>query len=210
MVQRLSRALADYDHPAATRAILWDLMLVGDLRSLVALIPQANRRSSITRWLDRFTAETRPATAALPWQAVHNDVSLSNTLVDPISHDRIIGIIDFGDIVRAPRINEFAIAASYFISAADNPASAMADILVPPGTDLRLTQDEIVLMPDLLRARLVTRILLSGWRATLFPQNRTYIMRSNSAAWNLWERLDATGTETLARQLISHVDGALA
>jgi Ser/Thr protein kinase RdoA (MazF antagonist) len=208
IVQRLSRALSDYDHPAATRPILWDLMLAGDLRGLVELIPQAGRQPAMRRWLERFAAEIRPAAAALPWQAIHNDLSLSNTLVDPARPDRVIGIIDFGDIVRAPRVNEFAIAASYFISAADDPATAMAEILAPPGAPPLLTRDEIALLPDLMRARLATRILLSGWRATLFPQNRDYIMRSNPAAWALWDRLDATGPQALGRQLISHIEGA--
>ena len=41
-------------------------------------------------------------------------------------------------------------------------------------------------MPALIRARLATRILLSGWRA-LFPDNRDYILRSNHCRhWLIW------------------------
>lgn len=207
VVGRLSRALSDYRRPRARRTILWDLMLVADLRPLLALIEPAGRRRTVALWLDRFTTGIRPAAARLPQQPIHNDLSLSNILVDPARRDRVAGVIDFGDLVQAPRINEFAIAASYFIGADDDPATAMAEILAAVGPDLQLTRAEVALMPDLVRARLATRILLSGWRARLFPHNQAYILRSNRAAWELWDRLDHAGP--LGERLLARLKGQL-
>jgi len=200
-IGRLSRAMADYDHPRAKRTILWDMMMVGALHPLVALIEQPARRARIAQWLAHFSARVRPAAAMLTHQPIHNDLSLSNLLIDPENRHRITGIIDFGDIVHAPRINEFAVAASYFTSPDDDPATAVADILQGAAADVAFEPREIALLPDLIKARLATRILLSGWRAQLFPDNRAYILRSNSAAWMLWGRLADQDSDRMAERI---------
>lgn len=210
VVGLLSRALSDYDHPSSNRTILWDMMLVGELRPLIVLINDAQRRSSLERWLSHFDRHVRPAAVQLPHQIIHNDLSLSNILVDAERRDRVVGIIDFGDIVRAPRINEFAIAASYFMTPDTDFISAMAEILSGASGSLRFTPDEVALMPDLIKARLATRILLSGWRAQLFPDNTSYIMRSNAAAWSLWELLDEQSVIEQSRSLLSLASGVIA
>ncbi len=207
MIGKLSRALADYDHPRAKRSILWDMMMVGELQPLVELIEQPTRRSAIAQWLTYFTAEISPAAASLIHQPIHNDLSLSNLLIDPEGRDRITGIIDFGDIVFAPRINEFAVAASYFIAPQDDPATAAADILLGAGADVAFEPREIALLPDLIKARLATRILLSGWRAQLFPDNRAYILRSNSAAWMLWARMADEDSGQMAGRISALLTG---
>ncbi len=210
VVGSLSRALADYAHPRAARAILWDMMLVAELRPLAALIDTPDQRASVEVWLDHFTASVLPAMRDLPHQPIHNDLSLSNLMVDPARRDRVTGVIDFGDIVHAPRINEFAVAASYFIAPTGDLAQSIAEILQGIGPDLALLPQEVTLIPDLIKARLATRILLSGWRAQLFPDNRTYILRSNLAAWTMWQMLEAEGTEALSRRLLSLAEGVLA
>ena len=202
----LSRALAGYDHPSATRAILWDMMLVAELSPLADLVQERGRRASMERWLRHFADDIRPAAAGLPQQVIHNDLSLSNILVDPGHRDRVTGVIDFGDIVRAPRINEFAIAASYFITPAADPMASVAEVLRGAGGSLTFRRDEVMLVPDLMRARLVTRILLSEWRAQLFPANHAYIMRSNRAAWNMWECLETESAGMQSRRLLSLAD----
>lgn len=201
-VGQLSRALEAFDHPRARRVILWDLMLVGELRPLCALLESPARRQSITEWLDRFRDDIRPLLKTLPHQTIHNDLSLSNVLVDPDGHDQITGIIDFGDVVHAPRINEFAIAASYFVGGIDDPVQAMADIIKGIGPDLKLLRAEIEVLPDLVQARLVTRILLSGWRAKIFPENRDYILRSNHGAWTLWDRMQTVSAQQMSARLL--------
>ncbi len=209
-IGRLSRALADYDNPGARRAILWDMMMVGALHPLAAFIEPADRRASVANWLEHFTREVEPAAANLPHQPIHNDISLSNLLIDPEDRFSITGIIDFGDIVHAPRINEFAVAASYFTAPDDDPASAMADIILGAAGDIAFEPREIALLPDLVKARLATRILLSEWRAQLFPENRTYILRSNSAAWALWARLADQDSGQLAERISALVWGGRA
>ena len=209
VIGKLSRALSSYHHPSTDRAILWDMMHVAELRPLAAFIDDLEARAAMTRWLDVFAAEIRPATRALPYQTIHNDLSLSNLMIDPALRDTVTGVIDFGDIVRAPRINEFAVATSYFISQTADPTRQIGEILGGIGPDVALSPQEIGLMPELIKARLATRILLSGWRAQLFPTNRTYILRSNQPAWAVWRQLQALDAKTMSKRLVSIYEGGL-
>jgi len=206
-VGQLLQALKGYQPAEAKRTILWDMSLVAELRPLCALVENRARQEALSHWLNRFSTTIRPLTARLAHQTIHNDLSLSNILVDPIDHSIITGVIDFGDVVHAPRIHEFAIAASYFIGEVQDPIVAMADIIKGIGPELRLVRAEIALLPELVRARLATRILLSGWRAQLFPENRVYILRSNLSAWALWERLDAFSPAELSDFLVENCIG---
>jgi Ser/Thr protein kinase RdoA (MazF antagonist) len=58
----------------------------------------------------------------MPMQAIHNDANDYNVIMGP---DGQLGLIDFGDIVRAPRIVGLATAAAY---AATRVAEPVRDI----------------------------------------------------------------------------------
>lgn len=207
VIGQLSRGLAGFDHPCARRAILWDMMLVAELRHLCAFIENPERRDRMMDWLAHFASETRPEARRLPHQVIHNDLSLSNMMVDPHRRHQVVGVIDFGDVVHAPRVNEFAIAASYFITASGDPIAEIAEIFNGIGSAPTLEPQEIALVPELIKARLATRILLSGWRARLFPSNQAYILRSNRSAWELWDRLATEVSANDAKRLIRLVKG---
>jgi hydroxylysine kinase len=205
VVGRLGRALADFRHPGAERIILWDMMHVARLRPLADLIDRPARRAAVLAWLDHFAAVTHPAASALPRQAIHNDLSPSNLLVDPVLRHDVTGVIDFGDLVVGPRVNDLAVAASYFIRPEGDLVQQISEIFHGAGPELGLLPEEVRLVPDLIRARLVTRILLSGWRARLFPENSVYILRSNLSAWEMWETLQGCDTADMADRLARRV-----
>lgn len=144
---------------------------------------------------------SRSATNALPRQAIHNDLSMSNLLVDPVLRQTVTGFIDFGDLVVAPRINDFAVAASYFIRPEGDLVQQISEILCGAGPELRLLPEEVRLVPDLIRARLVTRIC-SGRASWLFPENCDYILRSNLSAWEMWETLQGCDLTDMAERLV--------
>ncbi len=203
-------ALDSYDHPEAGRSILWDIMRADTLSPLCAFIADPARRRDVAAWLDRFATDILPVLHRLPHQVIHNDLSLSNVLVDPARRDVVTGVIDFGDIVRAPRVNDLAIAASYFIRDDDDLGAAAAQIVTGAASNIALGDEELAVMPGLIRTRLALRILVAQWRATLFPDNTAYLLRSNKVAWALWDRLSGQNDSQLADSITAHVKGASA
>jgi Ser/Thr protein kinase RdoA (MazF antagonist) len=45
-----------------------------------------------------------------------------------------------------------------------------------------LTEDEIALLPDLILTRHLTTVMITHWRASLYPDNAEYILRSEGRA----------------------------
>ena len=182
MLARLDRALAGFAHPADVHELSWDLSQAGRLRHLLDNIDDAQTRARAGRALDQFDASAAPALPALRTQVIHNDFSLFNVLVDKADPGAIVGVIDFGDMIRAPLINDVAIAASYHVGGGEDPLAPLADILGAYNTVLPLRPEETDLVCDLVATRLAQTVLITEWRARRYPENSAYILKNHPAA----------------------------
>ena len=86
----------------------------------------------------------------LPTQTIHNDINGENVLYDG---EKVCGIIDFGDLLRAPRVIEVATAAAYLRSP-EQPLRLIAPMVSAYCAVNPLVSDELDLLFDLVRARL--------------------------------------------------------
>ncbi|WP_309663891.1 phosphotransferase [Tabrizicola sp.] len=177
----LTTALHSFDHPGADHFLLWDIKRAPSLLPLLPAIPDPTLRAEATTFLNRFTADVAPALATLPRQVVHCDFNPHNLLVDSADPTKITGILDFGDMVRTPRICDLAIAASYLLDH-DAALTNLADLLHGYAQVLLLTDTEIALLFDLITARLFTTVTITSWRAARYPDNAAYIMRNHASA----------------------------
>lgn len=184
-------ALDGFDHPALSRVLLWDVMHLSQLRDwAVEVLTEDAMGPFVFAFLDRFDASILPALQALPQQVIHGDISKSNTVVSQADGTAIHGVLDFGDLCKAPRVVELAVTASYALDAETGDLqAALARVVSGYESILALSEAEKALIPDLIIARLVQRIVISEWRASHFPNNRDYILRSNAQARQLLGRL---------------------
>lgn len=188
LLARLDLALADLRHPAGDLPLPWDLQRAIGTRSLLSHLPDATRRAMAAAALDHFAAQALPRLLALPRQAIHNDFNPSNLLVDPQAPDRLVGILDFGDMVAAPRVADLAVAASYQLDA-QAPAASIAAFAGAYHAVAPLAAAERELLPALVAARLAMVVAISGWRAAREPANAPYLLRNNGASWSRLEAL---------------------
>jgi len=187
----LALALADFHHPGSERVLLWDLMQAPALRPVVPCVRDTGRRVFIERFLDRFETDLAPRLAPLPRQVIHNDLSTSNLMLAAAGDAGIAGIIDFGDAVLAPRVNDLAVAASYHLQAGERPLDAVAGMVEAYEALVPLAEAEREVLPELILARLVIRTIINEWRGTRFPENRVYIERNMRQAWMLLDHFMA-------------------
>jgi Ser/Thr protein kinase RdoA (MazF antagonist) len=160
---------------------LWDLQHFPRLRPLLAHIEDADARVMLERVLDRFDAEAAPALGAMRTQVIHNDLNPHNVVVDAAGS--VSGIIDFGDMVRAPLVCDVAVAAAYHVRADGAALADASDYVVAFHAETPLQRSELELLPLLIEARLAMTALITNWRASLYPQNRAYILRNAPTAW---------------------------
>ncbi|MDQ0391489.1 phosphotransferase [Labrys monachus] len=187
----LAQALATFRHPGADRVLLWDIMRAPGLRPVLSCVQDGTRRSFIQRFLDRFETDLAPRLAPLRRQVIHNDLSASNLMLASTESHVVTGILDFGDAVFAPMVNDLAVAASYHLQLGERPLDAVAGMVAAYEAVTPLQDEERAMLPDLILARLVIRTVINEWRGARFPENRTYIERNMRQAWTLLDQFMA-------------------
>jgi Ser/Thr protein kinase RdoA (MazF antagonist) len=180
---RLDLALRDFDHPAGALELPWDVQRADSVRGLLVHIADPRRRALAEHALDRFEHLAKPVLPTLRTQAIHNDFNIYNVLVDPADTDRIAGVLDFGDMVRAPLIDDLAVAASYQLGADGDPLADIVPFVAAYHAVLPLQRAEVELLFTLMTARLTMVVAISGWRAARYPENAAYVLRNNPLSW---------------------------
>jgi hydroxylysine kinase len=150
---RLSRALRDFEHPAAGCELAWDLQRLPRLR------PFAHDPLTLGV-IERFERVVAPALAALPHQVIHNDFHPGNVLVDAADPRYVVGVLDFGDVVHTARVCDLGVALAYLVPSEGPVWAAAQPFLDGFESEVPLLDAERVVLPDLVAARLVQRILI--------------------------------------------------
>jgi 4-aminobutyrate aminotransferase-like enzyme/Ser/Thr protein kinase RdoA (MazF antagonist) len=185
----LGRALQGFEAPAPLHEQLWNLSNAAAALPLAAQLGEPSR-SLVETVLRRFVGDIEPRLAQLPSQVIHHDFNPHNLLTVRGHPDRIAGVIDFGDLTRAPRVNDLAVALAYRVvdseGVATNPAFLRGYERLWP-----LTAEERALLPDLVRTRLAMTVAISQWRARRHPENAQYLLRFHAPALRCLERWNA-------------------
>ncbi|QCN99650.1 serine kinase (plasmid) [Azospirillum argentinense] len=200
---RLDRALADYEHPGSERDLLWDITRTAGVADRLHYVTDDRRRRMVERFVARFTDEIAPRLPALRHQVIHNDLNPHNAVVDPVGHETVTGIIDFGDALRAPLVNDLATALAYHVTTGETPFGSVVEMTRAYNAVLPLTADEVELLPDLVAGRLALTIGITGWRAAEYPANAAYILRNAERAFAGLDRL--TGDEAATARRLLHL-----
>ena len=180
---QLLKALQDFDHPVLSRVILWDVMCLGHLENWAQeVMGKAALDQFILRFFAYFNDNVLPKLQQLPKKAIHGDLSQSNLVVDVDNQQRISGVLDFGDMVKAPRVVELGIAASYALGTNLDVMQSFEHIVAGFETESALEALEKEVLMDVIVARLVQRIVITTWRAQRFPDNAAYILRGTAHA----------------------------
>lgn len=186
---RLNLALRGFRHPADGHELLWDTKHANRARALLNNLDDA-RRTLANRALDRFAAHVVPQLPHLRSQVIHNDFNPHNVLAGVPNNEEIAGVIDFGDSVHSPIVQDLAVAAAYQFEPTGHPLEGPAELAVAFHKLYPLLPEEIEILPDFIGARFALAIAISFWRAARHPDNAAYIMRNQNAAWSGLQRLN--------------------
>ena len=192
----LDRALADFDHPAIHRDFYWDLAnarsAVGSYRSLLSADAIA---SSIDSLVAEFDHRVAPLLLALPRAAVHGDLNDYNVLVGgresvEQSGQRVVGVVDFGDMVHSYRIADLAIGIAYAILGADDPLDVACEIVRGYVKEMPISESELAALYGLISLRLCASACIAAEQSRQQPSN-AYLSVSQRAIRETLPRLAA-------------------
>lgn len=171
---RLGLALQGFTHPAARRALIWDLRNVGRVAGLLEDLPNLAQREQIRSLLERIAMLTGGRLQLLRQQVIHNDLNDMNLLVDPDDEAVIVGVIDFGDLVHTALIADVAIVAADQIAAGESLRDSIADLMIGYQDVLPLLPAELALLTPLIAGRALADVVIPAWHRQHNPGGTHY------------------------------------
>ncbi|HYX75517.1 MAG TPA: phosphotransferase [Steroidobacteraceae bacterium] len=174
---RLTRALSSFTHPAARRAIVWDVRYAAHLAGLLEQVPGFPCRGEAIAVLERIVPRIDSRLAALRHQIVHNDLNPRNILVT--STGEISGIIDFGDMTYTAVIADVAVTAAEQLPedctvGKGAAAASVLDVANAYHEELPLLPPELAMLGTLVAARLVANLVVHEWHVHRNPAGEHY------------------------------------
>jgi Ser/Thr protein kinase RdoA (MazF antagonist) len=197
---QICMGLKGFSHPADQNPLMWDIKNASNLRHMIDDIADPDTRRLAVAVLDHFDTHVQNQLLKCRWQVIHSDLNPHNVVVDAQNPTRVVGVIDFGDMVRTPMVCEVAIAASYQLGT--DAAHNLGVVTHSFHQILPLEMNELLLVYDLVMARLVTTVTITSHRAKRFAQNAPYILRNFASAQQGLFALAKVGRASIHQDLI--------
>lgn len=154
-------ALSGFDHKASKFFMPWNLSNgIAVSKSLWALTTDEVRNLG-EPLIGRLRHEVLPKLNSGPSQIIHNDAHSYNLLRPNASSWEIVGLIDFGDMVYAPVINDLAVMATSFHRLDREDLDTVENLLIGFHRVHPLLRSQVSLLWDAITLRTLIMILLS-------------------------------------------------
>ena len=178
---RLARGLRGLFHPHARHFVAWDMQRALLLDPGVQAWVADDAKALCADFSARVGRDVLPRLPALRAQVVHSDGHADNLLRASPDTDAIVGVIDFGDMVHAPLVQDLAVTLASFARHGEMSLDNAVAQVESWNAVLPLMDDELEILHDLTLLRLATALALYDFRihATEGP-----------AAWLTQERPD--------------------
>lgn len=193
---KIDAALRDFSHPAMRRVLQWDLRRAGMARENAELLPN-DRRTRVERL---FSQWERIDWTALRHSVIHGDANDYNVIVGA---GRMVGLLDFGDMVYTATVCDLAIALAYTMLGENEPLSAAAQVIGAYQHRYPLTEAEQQVLFPLILSRLCMSVCYSAHNRARNPDD-PYQVVTETAAWNLLDKLECWSAQdafTLIRKV---------
>jgi Ser/Thr protein kinase RdoA (MazF antagonist) len=201
----LDLALEGFSHAGESQVLLWDTQRAGELRNLLVHVEDSAVRECLEDVLDSFDANVSPVLQDLPQQVIHNDANDDNILLD--SDEDVCGIIDFGDMLKAPRVIDVSTAASYLRTSGD-PLRLIEPFVAAYHRKSGLLEAEFEHLFDLTRTRLAMTLIILYWRLSARDENDPYRQKAltvNSDALEFLQNLSRLGRQMFADRIFKKI-----
>jgi 4-aminobutyrate aminotransferase-like enzyme/Ser/Thr protein kinase RdoA (MazF antagonist) len=179
----LSRALSDFDHPAAHRDYRWDPLRARQIVPEKLNYLDYKQKKLAEYYLQFISTASFPG---LPRSVCYNDAHELNLLSEDGAS--ISGVIDFDDVVFTASISELAVGCAYAAMQAADPLEVFRQLVTGYVAVRPIAIREI----DALYALILSRLLLTVVHAAESRSAQTgnaYLTVSEEDAWDLLSRL---------------------
>jgi len=193
----VDRALTTFDHPALHRDFYWDLANgVALVRRNLSLVEDPELRGVIERIVARVEKDDVPRFARLRRSVIHNDANDHNVVVSAdgdLPHQRVAGLIDFGDLVYSFTVADLAIAIAYAVLDNPDPLEVVETMVRGYQGAYPLREDELAVLSGLILLRLCVSVCVAAEQQRQRPDDK-YLSVSQDAIRRTLPKLEGVGS----------------
>jgi Ser/Thr protein kinase RdoA (MazF antagonist) len=184
---KVGAALRGFSHPAMHRVLQWDLRHAGMARENARLLP-ADKRIHVETL---FSLWERIEWTDLRHGVIHGDANDYNIIV---GDGRMMGLLDFGDMVYTATVCDLAIALAYVMLDEPEPLLVASRVIRAYQRCQPLTAAEQQALYPLILCRLAMSVCYAAHNRARNPDD-PYQVVTEAPAWHLLDRLASVAPE---------------
>ena len=146
---------------------------------------KGNKKNIINNNLNEYKFFVKNNLKNLRFSLTHGDANNYNLVV---KNNLVTGLLDYGDMIYAPTINDLAVSLAYALMKKDDLYSTLKNVIISYHKIFPITFDEIFSLMTLVKARLMITVVMAEKQRKKFPDNK-YLSISENDAWNLLYKL---------------------
>ena len=186
-IEQLGRLIATVDKKLASLKItqteknslnapfMWNMLQAGKILNWSVKIEDQELRKLVEKTLTNFQKNIVPLLKKLPKQVIHNDGNDYNIIVGSES----LSLIDFGDMIYAPKIVGAAVAAAYVGIKSEDPVKEIATFVRGYHSINPLSLDELSIFLELVKVRLASSVANAALQRGNNPGNEYLSISQN-------------------------------
>jgi Ser/Thr protein kinase RdoA (MazF antagonist)/murein DD-endopeptidase MepM/ murein hydrolase activator NlpD len=165
----MDKVLADFDHPACHRDFHWDLAKAPQtIANTIGRIKSPSVQQAVRQLAHQSEQLVQPLQSRLRRSVIHGDANDYNVLVEG---DRVVGIIDFGDMLHSYTVANLAVAAAYVMLDKPDLLAVVAVVVKGYHAAFPLEECEIAALFGLACLRLCLSACMAGLQQEQQPDN---------------------------------------
>lgn len=188
-IAHITNGFVGFTHPHMKRRHHWELTEALMTQPYLSYIDDSAKEQA-TKVFHHFERVVSSKLKELPHSVIHNDANDYNVLVqtDDQGQTKVSAIFDFGDMGYQPTVCELAVSLAYACMHKKDPLQVCLTFLKGYSSIRAITVEELEVLLDLIKTRLVVSIATSSYRQTLNPDD-PYITISQAPAKQALDQL---------------------
>jgi 4-aminobutyrate aminotransferase-like enzyme/Ser/Thr protein kinase RdoA (MazF antagonist) len=183
---KLTKSLMGFDHPEAHRYLEWDPSQSLWIKDFVQLF-HGKEKEIVQYYLDQFEA-FQDDYKSLRKSVIHNDVNDNNIVVsEDLKNPEVTAIIDFGDAIYAPTINDLGVLIAYGVMGQEDVLEASISPIKGYHKSFPIEEKELEFLYTMVALQLLITVTKSAINKEKEPDNE-YLQISEKPAWEVLKK----------------------
>ncbi|MFM8824336.1 MAG: aminotransferase class III-fold pyridoxal phosphate-dependent enzyme, partial [Candidatus Nanopelagicus sp.] len=186
-IERLGRLIATVDKSLLNLKVssvekkslnapfIWNMLQAGQILKWSEKITDSKLRELVEKTIKSFHQYSLPKLKKMPMQVIHNDGNDYNI----IEKDERVFLIDFGDMIYAPKIVGAAVAAAYVGLKSDDPVKQISQFVRGYHSVNPINLEELEIFIELVKVRLASSVANAALQKAQNPENNYLTISQN-------------------------------